>query len=137
MIPPTLRAKLEDKGRNLYRTAEKNKAVSRWVDVENRGLLIDFMQGAESLYALLRETTPDDERDADDYVNTIGFDVFRRHHLHDAFKSGRSGTAPKAQVEKMIKAERERCAAIVREWNSDHPSGAEYHILNPESEVKS
>jgi len=136
MIPPTLRAKLEDKGRNLYRTAEKNKAVSRWVDVENRGLLIDFMQGAESLYALLRETTPDDEKDAESYLHNQCKTAFTKT-AYEAFLAGRSGTVPKAQVEKMIKAERERCAAIVREWNSDHPSGAEYHILNPESEVKS
>lgn len=147
-VPSTLRAKLEKRSK-----AEANTHVSCVRDTIEEV----FLLGAESLYALLQETTPDDERNASEWISKNGLIEYWQHRQYyiKAFVDARSGTVPKAHVEKLIQAERERCAKIIIEATRipdnelRRGTGVRDHlvifgermadvILNPkESEVKS
>jgi len=106
MIPQHLRAKLEEL---CFDQLGKNSIV--------------FIKGAESLYALLQETAPDDERDAEKYTEDRSvvdyYNASIDNRIYVAFLAGRSGTVPKAHVDRLVKEAVEKALEEEREYQEN------------------
>jgi hypothetical protein len=88
----------------------------------------------DGMKAAREEMSGDDERDAYAWVTKENPDCESVEHWFylqmRAFKAGRNGMVSASEIEKAVKAERERCAEIARMGYGDE-SEAVLRILNP------